>query len=79
MRQCKKCGNEDNYNFVLNIGLCNPCIGAEIEQLQAKNERLKERIFEAARSAIGKYDPNAPPLTKNKFANELVEALRTES
>lgn len=31
---CKKCRGKDNYNFVLNIGLCDPCIGTELERLQ---------------------------------------------
>lgn len=39
--QCKKCGNKDKYNFALNIGLCNSCIGSELGQLQAENKRLK--------------------------------------
>lgn len=41
--QCKKCGNKADYNLALNIGLCNSCIAANIEQLQADNKRLKEQ------------------------------------
>lgn len=39
--KCTKCGNEDNYNFVLNIGLCNPCIGERIEELEKALEKAK--------------------------------------
>jgi len=31
--KCKKCGNKDNYNFALNIGLCNSCIGNELDKI----------------------------------------------
>lgn len=41
---CKQCGSKDNYNFALNIGLCNRCIGENLEQLQAENERLRTHI-----------------------------------
>lgn len=36
-------------------------------------EKFKETLFEVARQAITKYDPNAQELPKNRFANELVE------
>lgn len=39
------------------------------------HEKSKDIVFEVARQAIGKYDINAPPLTKNRFANEFVESL----
>ena len=42
--KCKKCGNKDNYNFALNIGLCNSCIASEYDQLQAENADLKKEI-----------------------------------
>ncbi len=29
--KCTRCGNEDNYNFAINNGLCNSCIASEIE------------------------------------------------
>jgi len=32
--KCEKCGNEKDYNFALNIGLCNQCIIAKIEKLE---------------------------------------------
>jgi len=43
--KCRKCGNKDDYNFALNIGLCNPCIGEELEQLHAEKRRLNELVF----------------------------------
>jgi len=45
--KCKKCGNTDNYNFALNIGLCDICIGEQIEELEelkAENKQLKKRL-----------------------------------
>ncbi len=33
--KCTKCGDTENYNFILNIGLCDPCIGERIEELEA--------------------------------------------
>lgn len=48
MKRCA-CGNEEDYNFALNIGLCNGCIGEKLEQLEqtiikvkAENQRLVE-------------------------------------
>ncbi len=37
--KCTKCGSEENYNPVLNIGLCDPCIGARLEELEAELEK----------------------------------------
>lgn len=51
--------------------------GDEIEEVARRcnsHEKFKDIIFEVARQAIAKYDINAPPLTKNKFANELVDS-----
>ena len=42
MNTCTECGNKDNYNFALNIGLCNPCIGKLIGKLEDENKRLQE-------------------------------------
>ncbi len=48
MNTCTECGSEDDYNFSLNIGLCNACIGKKIERLEEENrwipvgERLPE-------------------------------------
>jgi len=62
MNVCKKCGNKNNYNFALNIGLCDLCIGAELERLQTEldkyrwipvSERLPE-VFENIRHPCSK-------------------------
>ena len=37
--KCTKCGNTDNYNFALNIELCDICISEKLEQ---QDERIKE-------------------------------------
>ena len=42
--KCTKCGNESNYNFALNIGLCNTCISARLEDLKAENEKYKTAL-----------------------------------
>lgn len=50
-----------------------------VKQALAEFEKLEfteEQLFEAARQAIGEYDINAPPLTKNKFANEFLKILK---
>lgn len=51
--KCNKCGSTDNYNFVINNGMCNPCIEglteslqADLETLKADNERLKGELKE---------------------------------
>jgi len=56
---CKKCGSENNYNFELNIGLCNPCIGKELERLEngltAKDKEIESgnlALVELARQNI---------------------------
>jgi len=41
-KKCKKCGNEDNYNFAINNGLCNDCIGEELDELEEKNKKLEK-------------------------------------
>ena len=42
--ECKKCGNKENYNFALNIGLCNSCIGNEVDHLRTENKEKQELI-----------------------------------
>lgn len=42
--QCAICGNEKNYNFGLNIGLCDACILNRLERIEAKNERLEDAL-----------------------------------
>jgi len=39
--KCEKCGSEDNYNYALNIGLCNSCIGAKLEAMETELKRLQ--------------------------------------
>lgn len=57
--KCTKCGDTDNYNFALNIGLCNMCIGEKLEELEAENKELQEilhygNIDKTMVSVIGK-------------------------
>ncbi len=33
---CTKCKSTDNYNFVINNGLCDPCIAERLDELQAE-------------------------------------------
>lgn len=61
--ECRKCGNKDNYNFALDIGLCNPCIWTELEQLQTKNEQLKADSEANLKMAL-KYKQQVDELTK---------------
>ena len=35
---CKECGDKDNYNFALDVGLCNPCVGEKLEELDTAKE-----------------------------------------
>lgn len=44
--ECKKCGNKDNYNFALNIGLCDTCISSEIEAKDAILNTILSKIKE---------------------------------
>ena len=39
--KCSKCGDTDNYNFALNIGLCNGCIGEKLERIEEALERIQ--------------------------------------
>lgn len=41
-RTCTECGNEDKYNFALNIGLCDSCIGEKLEQVDELKTQLEE-------------------------------------
>ena len=53
--KCTKCGNTDNYNFALNIGLCDICIGEELERIK----KLKEGgyIRHKYSCLMGEYNP----------------------
>ena len=44
MSICETCGNEKDYNFALNIGLCNGCIGEKLEQLEVDLAEKDKRI-----------------------------------
>ncbi len=33
---CTNCKSKDNYNFVINNGLCNPCIAERLDELEAE-------------------------------------------
>jgi len=66
-------------NIIENCKQAAICIGRQVEanKSQAEEiERIEENIFEAARNAIGRYDPDASPMIKNRFANEFVEFLK---
>ena len=65
--KCKKCGNKDNYNFAINNGLCNSCIEAELEQLQAK---ITKAIADIETAELGEgYEYNL---------REIIEDLKSE-
>ncbi len=34
---CDKCKSKENYNFVINNGLCDPCIEARLDELEEDN------------------------------------------
>lgn len=38
--KCTKCGNTENYNFALNIGLCDICIGEKLEELEGLRDTV---------------------------------------
>ena len=40
--KCMKCGSTENYNFALNIGLCNICISKELERIYVIENTLVE-------------------------------------
>lgn len=44
--KCTKCGNTDNYNFALNIGLCDICIGEKLEQQSGRIKELEAEKIE---------------------------------
>jgi len=51
--ECKKCGNKDNYNFALNIGLCDTCISTELaekERLEAELKFTQQELAAAERN-----------------------------
>ena len=50
--KCKKCENEDNYNYAINNGLCNTCIEGQLEQLKAELGQWKEQANTAAVNAL---------------------------
>ena len=50
--KCKNCDSVLSYNFVLDIGLCNPCIGKLIGKLEDENKRLR-RALKVARCPCG--------------------------
>lgn len=50
IRKCKKCGSEENYNFAINNGLCDSCIGEEFEQLQADLKVVSEAYLAKCRN-----------------------------
>ncbi len=39
--KCTKCGNTAYYNFTLNIGLCDICIGEKLERQAERIKRLE--------------------------------------
>ena len=39
--KCKNCDSKDDYNYIINNGLCNGCIGEQLEQLQAQLDKLR--------------------------------------
>ena len=43
---CTNCKSKDNYNFVINNGLCDTCIAGRLDELEAELDTAKKRIAE---------------------------------
>ena len=43
--KCKICGDEKNYNFAINNGLCNSCIYEKLDRLEEALEELKNEFI----------------------------------
>ena len=39
---CTNCKSKDNYNFVINNGLCDTCIAERLDELEAELNTAKE-------------------------------------
>jgi hypothetical protein len=73
MSKCKKCGSSDNYNFALNIGFCNSCIGEIVEA----HEGLVKHI-EALKSVCEEYIPANKMDEANNKVILLSKGIREE-
>ena len=74
-RKCKKCENEENYNFAINNGLCDSCIEQELEDSEIKNEQLEDllKIEKATHSYSIKRIRELEG--KNKKLREILESF----
>lgn len=63
--KCTKCGNTDNYNFTLNIGLCDICIGEKLERVDELEAEIKK---------VCDYINNEGEVNKWKILNWLEQA-----
>lgn len=74
--KCKKCGTTENYNFELNIGLCNPCIAKELERIKELEAESSLNLEAAAKAytACGNYQERIEEFEaeNDKFKNALL-------
>ncbi len=67
--KCKECGNEENYNFALNIGLCDSCIYEKVERAEQLQADLALEKAEHVCTAISR-DAH---ITENKRLKEMLD------
>lgn len=53
--KCTKCGDTEYYNFALNIGLCDPCIGERIEELEA-DAKINQSVCDTIEEEVTKIN-----------------------
>lgn len=53
--ECTKCGDTEHYNFALNIGLCDPCIGERIEELEA-DAKIRQSVCDTIEKEVTKIN-----------------------
>lgn len=53
--KCTKCGDTEHYNFALNIGLCDPCIGERIEELEA-DAKINQSVCDTIEKEVTKIN-----------------------
>ncbi len=69
MNICTNCDSKDDYNYSLNIGLCNRCIGEKLEGLEETVRwMLKDIDYRNEGTGIGNSD--SPEVVR---ARELIE------
>ena len=84
--KCTKCGNTENYNFTLNIGMCDICIGKELERAEELEQEIAKRpakpLYGEARSLLLKAMDNSAnvddAIEKYKRLKEQIKELETK-